>query len=539
GRNRNRSRRGCWTCRSPQVKKRCDEQRPVCGNCSRRKLYCDYSPRPTLAERRRAEAAILRNSADSPISGIPNAVIARMQSPSLSVTRIATPSVGASSLTLTNEDHEAIRFFRTAFASTHHTKNPDYSMFSIMFTLAQDDPMVMHMVVSIGLREMDLRRTAPATSQRNPLTHYASALRLMADAISPENVAPDLDSIYTAIWLMLFYEQRFGDAECKAYSKHLDGASSLLQHRGRQLLQLPSPSCGLGEKEKAPVLFRRSGTSDSRLSIYAARILIWISLLDSAAASFGCGGQVNGTIYSLLVGEEESHARTLSPVEAFGRLHRFSNPLYRMTWGDNYPQTELLDDVENRNIYALLGQCAQLRFMVAQLSNLYRIDAQSAIQKARDVDASIQQVGYLFAELLEVASELSPATDNSHRLVANIRAIVPVYHAVVLDFMRATTFEQPLAARQRHAMREIMNLAYQSFKHDGDEAMIRVAWPLFMVALETDDLLHRDWILDRFTTMKKFGYNFERADRFLRRAIPEQQQLNKRIDVRARLESGE
>jgi hypothetical protein len=446
--------------------------------------------------------------------------------------RLAAPSVSVCSLALTDNDHEAIRYFRSVFAKFHHTKNPDYSLFSIMFNIAQEDPMVMHMVISLGLREMDFRR--PNQQGRNPTQHYASALRLLADAISPDNESQDIDAIYTALWLMLLYEQQFGDPGCKAYTNHLTGAASLLHHRGQSLLQFPSSSAG--RSEKAPVLLRKA--QGSTLSVYSARIIVWISLLDAAAASSGVGGQVNGALFSLLL-DNAGTSRSISPVQAFSRLHRYSNPLYRQNWGDSYPQPELLDDVENRNIYALLGQCGQLRFIVAQLAVLYRKDTAAAAVKAQDVDSSIEHVGEIFTELMEVASDLSPNTDNSHRLVANIRAIVPMYHAIVLDFLRISAFDQPLGDRQRHALREIFELAYQSFKHDGDEAMIRVAWPLFIAALETDESLQRDWVLDRFAAISKYGKNFERAHRFLRGAVSAQQQLGTRIELRACMEEAE
>jgi hypothetical protein len=38
-----RSRTGCWTCRTRKVK--CDEGRPICGQCTRLGHHCDYSPR--------------------------------------------------------------------------------------------------------------------------------------------------------------------------------------------------------------------------------------------------------------------------------------------------------------------------------------------------------------------------------------------------------------------------------------------------------------------------------------------------------------
>jgi hypothetical protein len=570
GRRVERSRHGCWTCRSPKVKKRCDENRPVCGRCALRNLSCDYSTRPSLAQRRRRNTAahdldnafghtrppqeITSSSSESSV-GFPSPgerIIWTNQrnnytttpepttpNPSLTVMRLAAPSVGVCSLALSYNDHEAIRYFRSAFAKFHHTKNPDYSLFSIMFDIAQEDPMVMHMVISLGLREMDNRRPNQESPRKgnNPVEHYASALVLMADAVSPENELQDIDAIYTALWLMLLYEQQFGDPECRAYTNHLNGAASLLRHRGQRMLQFPSSRSGC--TEKAPVLLRRClGQNKSRLSVYSARIIVWISLLDAAAASSGVGGQVNRALFSLLLNNAGT-SRSITPVKAFSRLHRYSNPLYRQTWGDSYPQPELLDDVENRNIYALLGQCGQLRFVVAQLAVLYRKDPTAAAVKAQDVDASIEHVGETYTELMEVASDLSPTTDNSHRLVANIRAIVPMYYAIILEFLRISAFDQPLGVRQRDALREIFELAYQSFKHDGDEAMIRVAWPLFIAALETDESLQRDWVLDRFAAISKYGKNFERAHRFLGAATLKQKSLGSRIDLRACMERTE
>jgi len=145
--------------------------------------------RLSLAQRRRGQTAV--------------------QESSLTVTTLAAPSVSACSVVLTDNDHDAIRYFRSVFTKVHHTKNPDYSLFSIMFNIAQKDPMVMHMVISLGLKEMDFRR--PYQQEQNPMQHYTSALQLLAVAISPENKSQDIDAIYTALWLMLLYEQQFGD----------------------------------------------------------------------------------------------------------------------------------------------------------------------------------------------------------------------------------------------------------------------------------------------------------------------------------------
>lgn len=442
---------------------------------------------------------------------------------------------------LTLEDCEAIHYFRTEFAKLHHTKNPEYSLISLMFNIAKKDAMVMHMVVAIGHQEMDFRRRqSSVAAQHASSDHYSAALRLMADAVVPlSGSTKDLDTILTALWLMLVYEQHFGDERCRAYLSHLQGVASLLQSQSGSLLELPPHK--LGSLGKSPAAVRSDQSSnESKISIYAARVLIWIVLLDSAAATSGVGGDVNEAILSMLLSNPtDSQLRSKDPIKAVARLHHYSNSLYRLAWGDAYPQAELVDDVENRNVYALLGHCAYLRFVTAQLATLYRDDPELAIQQAQEVEYSIDEVGDLFRELMEVAHELSPETDNSHRLVANMRAIVPMYYAVILDFKRLTAFEESMDERQRYALQEIMNLCFQDFTHGGDLPNLRVAWPLFLAALETSDMLHQKFILERFETFRLYGKNYERAHRFLVNAIPMQRRSGKRVDVRAEMEQTE
>lgn len=541
---RRRSRAGCWTCRSPTVKKGCDRRRPICGRCERLDIPCDYSPRPTLAERRRVNRST--SSAPSALSSASDA-----NSPSLPEAWSASPSsshstgvvldINSRNLELSAEDYEAIHYFRTEFAKLHHTKNPEYSLISLMFNIARSEPMVMHMVVAIGHQEMDFRRQrSSASAQHISSHHYASALRLMADAIAPSSVPKkDLDTILTALWLMLVYEQQFGDEKCRAYLSHLQGVSSLLQSQSGDLLQLPPHKLGANEKNSFAVPAENSKT-DSKISIYSARVLIWIVLLDSAAATSSVGGHVNEAILNMLLSNPtDSHLRSKDPIKAVARLHHYSNSLYRLAWGDAYPQAELVDDVENRNVYALLGHCAYLRFLTAQLAALYRDDPTSAAEQAHEVEYSIDEVGDLFRELMEVAHELSLETDNSHRLVANMRAIVPMYYAIILDFKRLVAFNEPLDGRQRYALQEIMNLCLQDFTHGGDQPNLRVAWPLFMAALETHCMHHQKFVLDRFEVFKLYGKNYERAHRFLITVIDLQRRLGKRVDFRSHMEQNE
>lgn len=277
--SRRRSRAGCWTCRDPTVKKGCDQRRPACGRCERLNVPCDYAPRPTLAERRKINrtAGLVESpnsKADSPVawtscSEVSNSPsVLESTSKSLSYDCPVELVIGATSgslVDLSAEDCEAIHYFRTEFAKLHHTKNPEYSLISLMFKTGQTEPMVMHMIVAVGHQEMDFRRPqSSTTAQQASSHHYGSALGLMADAVEPSNESTkDLDTILTALWLMLVYEQQFGDEKCRAYLSHLQGVASLLQSQSGTLLQLPPHK--LGAQGKSPLALRADqSTQDSK-----------------------------------------------------------------------------------------------------------------------------------------------------------------------------------------------------------------------------------------------------------------------------------
>ncbi|KAE8376405.1 hypothetical protein BDV26DRAFT_305605 [Aspergillus bertholletiae] len=169
--------------------------------------------------------------------------------------------------------------------------------------------------------------------------------------------------------------------------------------------------------------------------------------------------------------------------------------------------------------------------MVAQLAKFQDGETEAAMRWASDVELSIENIHNRFSDLIDVAAGLSVSTDNSHRLVPNLRRVVPLFYAVVLYFLRVRSGpRQPLTPRQVDALRHIMNLAFQAHKYDGEKAMVRIAWPLFMVALETNDHLHREWVLGRFSAISKFGLNFQRAYQFLIHVIDLQSRLGQRVD---------
>ncbi|KAM5350023.1 hypothetical protein ACJ41O_006528 [Fusarium nematophilum] len=461
-------------------------------------------------------------------------------------------------LALNSQELEAIRYFRDSFAPLYITKNPTYSVFSIMLQMATDDALLMHMVLAIGCRGIDFGRQrsqdpatlpreqeeAPPSTQRSVgLRHYSAALQTMAGIVANDAASAymDLDVLTSTLFLMIMYEQIHGDSRCQGLSTHLVGVSHIIERRYGHALRHLSSSPGREHQGRGCALMRTAEPEIStQLSQYSARLLARISGMDSSASFYGLGGQVTGILQNMMTADGDrrksiSHSELMDNVN---RLEKYSNPLYRAVWGDRYPQTEMVDDLENRSVYDLLGACTQLRFMVSKLAGVVtHVDSAAAAPLISDVEAAIRHLGQRYADLLEVAVGLSMDTDNSHRLVANVRWIVPSYYAEVLKFLRISRGKRPeveSSAEHQNALRIITSLAVQGFRHEGDAAMLRIAHPLFIVALETNDEVHRQWILERFDGLSQFGRHFSRARDFLSRNMRRPLTTTARQDLTAK-----
>ncbi|KAL1900573.1 hypothetical protein Sste5346_002296 [Sporothrix stenoceras] len=564
GRSAPRSRNGCWTCRGKAAKKRCDEQRPVCGRCQRGGLVCDYTPRPKArtTSRTRQRAASTSPGASPSVSASPTSSAPDF----FDLPLIATSN---SSLALTSSDHEALRYFRTTFAQYHHTKHPQYGCISIMFGLARDSAMVMHMALALGFHEMDVRRqrrkgaaaplrleaieaasssnTTTAVNDSRPTQHYAAALHMLASVVgnstspsltmgTPET---NLEACLSTLWLMLLYEQQFGDPHGRGMAHHLRGAALLAQHK---VVATSAP-----------------------LSLYTVRMLIWIAHIDAAAAAVGLGGFFDRALISDLlaatqrVGETDEGGANVAQteietaaaavpdfvgdddntVDLLVRMHRYSNPLYRVTWASAYPQVELLDDLANRSVFHLFTCCGPLRRMIANLSSLDP-SGDDFDRERETIGRAITKVRSAFGEVLDVARALSIDSNGDGNagqprgLVANLRIVVPTFYAVEIEYARVAG---NITTKVATALGEILRLAFQAHRQGGDAALTRIAWPLFVVALETTDLLHRKWVLERFAGMSVLGDHLQRAHRLLSDAVSLQERTGQRADVKAMMPS--
>jgi hypothetical protein len=546
-----RTRSGCQSCRDSKVK--CNEQRPSCQRCARLNRTCDYTPRPRKKYTRKAvdsrpehvdylttcaplpqpdgtEASSTHSSA-SPHSTVSNLVVATETThydPQLELELELEPECASIILP---QDFIAIRHFRSsASAALDDTKSPESSGPALVWTLARRNPMVLHMVCALGDRNLRLQDSLTSPhSHLHPsmaLEHYAAALNLLATCTQIPPASADLEYILATLWLMILYEQKHGDGCGTGLFAHLRGAATLLQDHLRSL-----PSILQNDQFKFPLFLTGEETSSSdsphgfRLSSLTARIICWMAMVDSGAALHGLGGSLNELLGEALSGMFEDKA--MCRLRGLSALQSHSTSVCHDIWGVDYPSSQVIEDLQNSASFCLHAELSQLRFLLARLCIAHG-EAETS-ERQRHFVFALRDIQMRYGSLLITNMQVSVLDGAQQRFLMTLRFILPFYFAAVLAFYRLTMGAKPMDCGQRNCIREILTLALQAHDNEGEAAMGRIAWPLFIAALETDDMIHRTWIMERFSSLSARGENYSRARAALQIALSEQRPGERRI----------
>ncbi|KAM0327975.1 hypothetical protein ACHAQA_005374 [Verticillium albo-atrum] len=368
----------------------------------------------------------------------------------------------------------------------------------------------MHMILAIG-SEYRLRDTAGesgdgythASKRMRARLHYGEAMRLLSARLSQRTTALDLDATLATLWLMLMYEHRFGDSPAESLATHLRGVVSVLQSANVD----PFPDLRIGSSQ-ASVLGDARVDETSSLSCFSTRLIIWLLGLDARAASSGLGGWLNAAIaQSLGIGHHDNASELW--LRVLGAIHDKSASLFQVTWGAEYPMSEILYDMEHKSTFELLRYTSQLRRMVADLA--ISTDAEAKESKAAAIETKLRQL------------RQHPG------LALTLCWVIPNYHASVLDFIRASGQEVDIQ-RKNGALEEITKLVLYGYQKGGPPAIVRTAWPLFVAGLEMTDPFKQQWIVDRLQEISRFGKSYKTAAQVLKAYHATGMQMGRRDD---------
>ena len=309
----------------------------------------------------------------------------------------------ANSLTLSAFDRDCLSYLQNSTLVVILGKRWPWSIVSYAYNkIAVKEPMVMSMILASTAREIhrsqlyDEEALPSSPSKKESCEfdgrmHYGRALSSLRHALKQDVKSPQkIEAVFITLWLMIDYENRFGSG-ATAINIHIRGIETLLHNHIVPLLQggtashrssasaITSDEAGTDPQPQTTVQPSIPGAALTRVSKDCASqdsleelrctsvplFLLWtLYFFTPAALFFGPGTtQLDTDIYRFFVNVENGNSDHLSLPE----LYRICRQSPARFWGENYPMSAQLDDMENLSSLTLYHHSHVVQFKITEL----------------------------------------------------------------------------------------------------------------------------------------------------------------------------
>lgn len=429
---------GCRTCRIRKVK--CDEEKlsvqghrePQCRRCAAAQILCEWKggpiPRRTAGASKKSQAtenprAVRKWShSQAHAQARPSAAVPLLPARDSSPTALQ----AANSLALSDSDRTCLAYLQDSALVVILGKHWPWSTISYAYhRVAVKEPMVMSMILASTsseihrsrLHDQDGARAGRAGGDSCDLdgrSHYGRAMAGLRDALKRDVNAPgQIEAIFITLWLMVDYENRFGSGAA-GINVHVRGILSLLFHHVVPLLKAskspPSPTAAITAalnpaETPAESSSMADGDDESRLvpqhsssrspaehigklrSTSVPLFLLWTLYFFTPGALFcgpGSAGVDEVDLFRLFICAESGKTELSLP-----ELYKISRQSPSRFWGETYPATAQLDDLENLPGLALYHRSHVTQFHITEF---YRQGLPSCLSRSAWAQNSYRQI---------------------------------------------------------------------------------------------------------------------------------------------------
>ncbi|TQV90630.1 hypothetical protein IF1G_10782 [Cordyceps javanica] len=236
----------------------------------------------------------------------------------------------------TGKEGDALQYYTSLYPAMTISKSVHWSSYMIMLRHSSQEPMVMHLLIAASL--MDL-----ATSQNNNTefcvaaqTHAKSGLLLLKEAMKPDT-SPDPVSVIIAS----FFLYRYMGVAHELDPLHMtEWSESVFNYIKRNCLDSLCTGATLTAAEPLASPKRAAVAITHSKKAHMARLMVWTFYEDIFANIQGYGGSLARHLC-----EKSERAR---------EVYQYSGAELESSWGEDYPEREILDDVENAPIITFL-----------------------------------------------------------------------------------------------------------------------------------------------------------------------------------------
>ncbi|KAL3457046.1 hypothetical protein BJX64DRAFT_296243 [Aspergillus heterothallicus] len=563
-----RSRTGCRTCRIRKVK--CDEERlridgqqePQCRRCSAARILCEWQGGPIPRKRpgkKSAKTVMAQEGAESRALVVPTQNGQSIHAPSPSAPTpprsICNPGnslQAANSLSLSTFDRLCLDYLESSALVIVLGKHWPWSTIHYAYhRIAVREPMLMSAILASTASEIQQTRAHNGNGSTggafqtesagiDARVHYGRALSGLREALRQDVRSPDqVESIFITLWLLIDYENRFGNGAA-AINIHIRGIQGLLFNHVVPSLKCPEPSLQKAielENDTAtsklstdlPVLSKELDVTESDINNGQLRrtavplFLLWTlyfytpgALLNSAQSS-----SIDDTLFrSFLLADKTSGDLTLAD------LYRISRQSPSRFWGEEYPASAKLDDLENLPGLKLYHRTHVTQFKITELfkRTCSGPDDRSAYNQVLAEIIRISEEYDVVLSSAKAARSCDIAGSGRRVMETTYWASITFYGTIVYFYFCTKQLRKGSDLEsQSHisrllpletAVSHVLELSLRLYR-SRPRLMLRIPWQLFIAGIATSDTIYQDWVSIRLRELGKYGRNFLRlSDRY-------------------------
>ncbi|KAJ6129277.1 transcriptional regulator family: Fungal Specific TF [Penicillium capsulatum] len=355
---------------------------------------------------------------------------------------------------------------------------------------AATNKVIMRMILALSARDMHrngllMQSPGRPTAEDHGRYHYSLAVKefrqLLETPRRSVSVA-ELEMIFATMFLMITYEWQFGHS-VRHLQLHLHGVRSLLESHPQLFRVKDANDVFLGVDDDQS---SQEDSVTSKVSFIPEQFLLWTLYIDANCGPMGLTESLNDYVL-------ESSNPALKP----DHLHRCARLWGRCYWGEQYPDQEVLDDIENYRALELLNIGFTLRHRTWKVL----VDSGADADASKSLMCDIMSIRDKYSDLF-ITARLAGSV-SARRTLNTIYMAVCTLYTQILAHRRLLCVDSPPAAIHRQATASIIDICRKQMASD-PRLLRRLQWPLFMALIETDQDHQRTWLRQRLSELRGF-----------------------------------
>ncbi|KAL3417648.1 hypothetical protein PVAG01_10658 [Phlyctema vagabunda] len=374
-------------------------------------------------------------------------------------------------MSLDPEEELALTHYRTAFSLSQTTRDPQWSTPALLLLHAlKHSEMLLHLILAVSLHDMSSDAPDVSRLRRDGHRHYEKGTEQLMQTLQCDTGIDHLAVLASFYCIYMYMSRSSGTVLSKLDRLSLAATEHLEKHK----LTVPDyGSTPSGRQDPAQKRAERS---------LIARTIMWLMKIDAQGSFLGCK--------SSLVDHFQAHPEQLSAVQADSRL------ALQLNWGAEYPISQSIRDIESCLPVDMMTDMLVFNCKISDLSHM--LPSPEADIRFTKLQEELAALELRYGAVFYYGSSdmtLQPA------MKLNCANSATMFHALRIYLLRSgeSPFGAGDSAEVQTALGQLLMFARHVCPAGTQQPVYEFQWSLFIAALETSDMIHREWLQARIS----------------------------------------